>query len=139
MSKEAYIVAGVRTPIGNFGGTLSPVRADDLSAHALKALLEKVPNLDPAAIEDVILMLTFERVAIVAAAVASAGVVELLPRSVVTDRFCGVVSANVVAVVVVVKVVGFEFVDAFEAYAELAILFVVALAFTKGELPFVSA
>lgn len=55
MSKEAYIVAGVRTPIGNFGGTLSPVRADDLAAHALKALLEKVPNLDPAAIEDVIL------------------------------------------------------------------------------------
>jgi 3-oxoadipyl-CoA thiolase len=55
MSKEAYIVAGVRTPIGNFGGTLAPVRADDLAAHALKALLEKVPNLDPAAIEDVIL------------------------------------------------------------------------------------
>lgn len=55
MSKEAYIVAGVRTPIGNFGGTLSPVRADDLAAHALKALLEKVPNLDPSAIEDVIL------------------------------------------------------------------------------------
>lgn len=55
MSKEAYIVAGVRTPIGNFGGTLSSVRADDLAAHALKALLEKVPNLDPSAIEDVIL------------------------------------------------------------------------------------
>lgn len=55
MSKEAYIVAGVRTPIGNFGGTLSPVRADDLAAHALKALLEKAPNLDPSAIEDVIL------------------------------------------------------------------------------------
>jgi acetyl-CoA acyltransferase len=35
MSKEAYIVAGVRTPIGNFGGTLAPVRADDLAAHAL--------------------------------------------------------------------------------------------------------
>lgn len=55
MNKEAYIVAGVRTPIGNFGGTLSPVRADDLAAHVLKALLEKTPNLDPAAIEDVIL------------------------------------------------------------------------------------
>ena len=55
MSKEAYIVAGVRTPIGNFGGTLSPVRADDLAAHALKSLIEKVPNLDPTAIEDVIL------------------------------------------------------------------------------------
>lgn len=55
MNKEAYIVAGVRTPIGNFGGTLSPVRADDLAAHALKSLIEKVPNLDPTAIEDVIL------------------------------------------------------------------------------------
>lgn len=55
MNKEAYIVAGVRTPIGNFGGTLSSVRADDLAAHALKSLIEKVPNLDPTAIEDVIL------------------------------------------------------------------------------------
>jgi len=55
ITNEAYIVAGVRTAIGNFGGTLAPVRADDLAAHVLAALLKKVPNLDPNAIEDVIL------------------------------------------------------------------------------------
>lgn len=54
-TNNAYIVAGVRTAIGNFGGTLSPVRADDLAAHVLEALLKKVPGLDPEAIEDVIL------------------------------------------------------------------------------------
>lgn len=55
MEKEAFLVAGVRTAIGNFGGTLAPVRADDLGAHVLKALLEKVPTLDPNAIEDVLM------------------------------------------------------------------------------------
>lgn len=53
--KDAFIVAGVRTAIGNFGGTLAPVRADDLAAHVLEALLKKVPDFDPGAIEDVIL------------------------------------------------------------------------------------
>lgn len=53
--KEAFIVDAVRTPIGSFGGTLAPVRADDLAAHVLKALLDRHPNLDPAAIDDVIL------------------------------------------------------------------------------------
>jgi acetyl-CoA acyltransferase len=53
--KDVYMVAGVRTAIGNFGGTLSPVRADDLAAHVLAELLKKVPSLDPNAIEDVIL------------------------------------------------------------------------------------
>jgi len=55
MSKEAYLVAGVRTAIGNFGGTLAPVRTDDLAAYAIAGLLAKVPTLDPAAIEDVLL------------------------------------------------------------------------------------
>ena len=54
-TNNAYIVAGVRTAIGNFGGTLASVRADDLAAHVLAELLKKVPGLDPAAIEDVIL------------------------------------------------------------------------------------
>lgn len=54
-TNNAYIVAGVRTAIGNFGGTLAPVRADDLAAHVLVELLKKVPNLDPSAIEEVIL------------------------------------------------------------------------------------
>lgn len=54
-TNNAYIVAGVRTAIGNFGGTLAPVRADDLAAHVLTELLKKVPNLDPKEIEEVIL------------------------------------------------------------------------------------
>ncbi len=52
---QAYLVNGVRSAIGNFGGTLSPVRADDLAAHVLKALLEKNSSLDPSVIEDVIM------------------------------------------------------------------------------------
>lgn len=54
MSKEVFIVDGVRTAIGNFGGSLAPVRTDDLGAIVMKALLEKHPNLDPLLIEDVI-------------------------------------------------------------------------------------
>ncbi|MEM9050460.1 MAG: 3-oxoadipyl-CoA thiolase [Bacteroidota bacterium] len=53
--KEAYIVDGVRTPIGRFRGTLSSVRADDLAAIPLKALMEKHPNLDWSQIDDVIM------------------------------------------------------------------------------------
>ena len=34
---NAFLIDGVRTPIGNFGGTLSPIRTDDLAAHALRA------------------------------------------------------------------------------------------------------
>ena len=52
---EAFIVDAVRTPIGSFTGSLSPVRADDLAAHVLKALMARHPELDPAALDDVIL------------------------------------------------------------------------------------
>lgn len=51
----AYIIDGIRTPIGNFGGQLAPVRTDDLAALAIQKLLERHPELDPAAINDVIL------------------------------------------------------------------------------------
>jgi 3-oxoadipyl-CoA thiolase len=53
MSREVFICDAVRTPIGRFGGALSAVRADDLAAIPLKALLERNPQLDPAAIEEV--------------------------------------------------------------------------------------
>lgn len=53
--KEAYIIDAIRTPIGNFGGSLSPIRADDLAAIPLKALLDKYPDLPKDAIDDVIL------------------------------------------------------------------------------------
>ena len=54
MSKEVYLVEGVRTSIGNFGGTLAGVRADDLAAIAMKGLIDKFPSLDLTQIEDVI-------------------------------------------------------------------------------------
>ena len=52
---NAYIVDGVRTPIGTIGGTLSPIRADDLGAHVLAALMARHPGLDPARITDVVM------------------------------------------------------------------------------------
>jgi len=52
--KEVYIVDAIRTPIGNFGGTLATVRCDDLGAHVIKELMNRNSNLDPKAIEDVI-------------------------------------------------------------------------------------
>jgi len=53
--KEAYIVHGVRTPIGRFRGTLSSVRADDLAAHPIIGLMDRYPNMDWSAIDDVIM------------------------------------------------------------------------------------
>lgn len=53
--KKAYIIDGIRTPIGNFGGTLSTIRTDDLAAIVLKELIKRNPSIDPTAIGDVIL------------------------------------------------------------------------------------
>ena len=52
---EAYIVDGVRTAIGSFGGTLSEVRPDDMAALTIRRLLERNPALDPSRVSDVIL------------------------------------------------------------------------------------
>ncbi|TXD41407.1 3-oxoadipyl-CoA thiolase [Xanthomonas campestris] len=52
---EVYLVDGIRTPIGRYGGALSSVRADDLGAVPIAALLARHPQLDPAAIDDVYL------------------------------------------------------------------------------------
>jgi acetyl-CoA acetyltransferase family protein len=52
---EAFVYEAVRTPFGRFGGALAAVRPDDLAAHALRALLDRVPDLDTAAIDDVFL------------------------------------------------------------------------------------
>jgi acetyl-CoA acetyltransferase family protein len=49
----SYIVDAVRTPVGRHGGALAKVRPDDLAAHALRALVDRVPDLDPASIDDV--------------------------------------------------------------------------------------
>jgi 3-oxoadipyl-CoA thiolase len=50
---EAFICDAVRTPIGRYGGGLARIRADDLGAVPMKALLTRNPGLDPAAIEEV--------------------------------------------------------------------------------------
>jgi len=52
---EAFICDPIRTPFGRYGGALSRVRTDDLAAVPIKALLERNPGLDPAAVDDVIL------------------------------------------------------------------------------------
>ncbi|MGE0804919.1 MAG: 3-oxoadipyl-CoA thiolase [Burkholderiaceae bacterium] len=52
--QEVFICDAVRTPIGRYGGALATVRTDDLAAIPLRALLERNPKLDPAAIEEVI-------------------------------------------------------------------------------------
>ena len=52
---SAFIYEAVRTPFGRYGGGLAGVRPDDLAAHTLTALLGRVPELDPLAIDDVIL------------------------------------------------------------------------------------
>lgn len=54
MANDAFIVDGVRSPIGNFTGTLSPVRTDDLAAHVMRELLKRNPNFNPELIEDVL-------------------------------------------------------------------------------------
>jgi len=53
--KESYIIDGIRTPIGNFAGTLGAVRTDDLAALVLKSLMERNSGIDPEAIDEVIM------------------------------------------------------------------------------------
>ena len=52
---DAFLVDGVRTAIGSLGGSLASVRADDLAAHVISALLARHPGLDPSGISDVVM------------------------------------------------------------------------------------
>lgn len=52
--KDAYIIDAIRTPIGNFGGTLAAVRTDDLAAIVINELVKRNPTLNQEAIEDVL-------------------------------------------------------------------------------------
>ncbi|SDK80874.1 acetyl-CoA acyltransferase [Actinopolyspora mzabensis] len=54
MSDEVYVLEAVRTPVGRYGKGLAEVRPDDLAAHTIRALLDRVPGLDPARIHDVL-------------------------------------------------------------------------------------
>ena len=51
---QVFICDGARTPIGRYGGALSSVRPDDLGAIPIRALIERNPKLDAAAIDEVI-------------------------------------------------------------------------------------
>jgi len=53
--KEAYIIDGVRTPIGNYKGTLSAVRTDDLGALVISEVVKRNPNIPKEAYDDVIM------------------------------------------------------------------------------------
>ena len=53
-SVNAWIIDGVRTPFGRYGGALATVRADDLGAIPIRALVERNPSVDWAAVDDVI-------------------------------------------------------------------------------------
>ena len=52
---EAYICDAIRTPIGRYGGALSSIRADDLAAIPIRALIDRNPSVDWAELDDVIL------------------------------------------------------------------------------------
>jgi len=53
--REVFVCDALRTPIGRFGGSLAGVRADDLAALPIRALLARNPDLDPSAIDEVFL------------------------------------------------------------------------------------
>ena len=52
--RPAYLVSGIRTPIGRYGGSLSSVRPDDLAAHVIRELMARLPSVPATAIDDVI-------------------------------------------------------------------------------------
>jgi len=53
--KEAYIIDGIRTPIGSYKGTLSAVRTDDLGAHVIREIVKRNPEIPKEAYDDVIM------------------------------------------------------------------------------------
>lgn len=89
---QAFICDAVRTPFGRFGGTLAGVRADDLAALPLKALLERNRGLDPARIDDVIYgcanQAGEDNRNVARMALLLAGLPETVPGSTV-NRLCG--------------------------------------------------
>src|ERR1700720_4698985 len=54
MTREVFICEGVRTPIGRFGGALAKLRADDLAAMPIKALMARLPKADWGKLDEVI-------------------------------------------------------------------------------------
>ncbi|WP_446685184.1 3-oxoadipyl-CoA thiolase [Kribbella deserti] len=89
--RQAYLVDGIRTPIGRYGGALAAVRPDDLAAHAIRALMARTP-VDPAAIDDVVLgcanQAGEDNRNVARMAVLLAGLPESVPGSTL-NRLCG--------------------------------------------------
>jgi 3-oxoadipyl-CoA thiolase len=89
---EAYLVDGVRTPIGRYGGALSAVRPDDLAAHVITALCKRLPQVDWDAVDDVVLgcanQAGEDNRNVARMAVLLAGLPDSVPGSTV-NRLCG--------------------------------------------------
>ncbi|WP_321499796.1 3-oxoadipyl-CoA thiolase [Breoghania sp.] len=89
---EAYIVDYIRTPIGRFGGALSAVRADDLAAAPLRALVERNPSIDFEAVDDVIMgcanQAGEDNRNVARMAILLAGMPECVPGTTI-NRLCG--------------------------------------------------
>ena len=89
---EAFICDAIRTPIGRYGGALSAVRTDDLAAHPLRALTDRNPRIDWAAVDDVILgcanQAGEDNRNVARMALLLAGLPETVPGSTV-NRLCG--------------------------------------------------
>jgi len=92
MTRVAFLVDGVRTPIGRYGGALAAVRPDDLAAHAISSLLARHSSLDPAAIDDVVLgcanQAGEDNRNVARMAVLLAGLPDSVPGSTI-NRLCG--------------------------------------------------
>ncbi|WP_017602928.1 thiolase family protein [Nocardiopsis alkaliphila] len=52
---DVHVLDAVRTPFGRYGGALSGIRPDDLAAHVVRSLVERAPELDPSALDEVLL------------------------------------------------------------------------------------
>lgn len=90
--KAAYLCDGIRTPIGRYGGALAPVRADDLAAAPIAALIERNPQVDWEALDDVYLgcanQAGEDNRNVARMAVLLAGLPESIPAATV-NRLCG--------------------------------------------------
>lgn len=89
---EAYLCDAIRTPVGRYGGALSAVRADDLAAVPIRALVERNPSADWTAVSDVVLGAANQSGEdnrnVARMATLLAGLPETVPGSTV-NRLCG--------------------------------------------------
>ena len=89
---HSYLVDGVRTPIGRYGGALAPVRPDDLAAHVLRELLARHPQVDQDAVDEVVLgcanQAGEDNRNVARMALLLAGIPETVP-GVTVNRLCG--------------------------------------------------